>query len=53
MLNRVEGDVQISAGNEDTEHSLWGWSLHSFNGLFVNNNVVGKINADKVRFDFW
>lgn len=28
MLNGVEEDVQISAGNEDTEHSLWGWSLH-------------------------
>lgn len=28
MLNRVEEDVQISARDEDTEHSLWGWSLH-------------------------
>lgn len=52
MLNRVEEDVQIPAGNEDTEHPLWGWSLHSFNGLFVNNNLVGEVNADKLRFDF-
>lgn len=28
MLNRFGEVVQIPAGNEDTEHLLWGWSLH-------------------------
>lgn len=53
MLNRAGEDVQIPVGNEDTEHPLGMEFVQNFNGSFVNVNLMGKVNADKLRFDFW
>lgn len=55
MLNRVGEDVQIPAGNEDAEppSSLGMEFVQNFNCSFVNVNLMGKVNTDKLRFDFF
>lgn len=45
LLNRLKEDVQVSAGVEETERSLWGWSLHRV-------LVAILINADQNKFGF-